>query len=208
VLNNVTLIKKQNLALSDTTKYQEEQYKSLSESCKKFTDQYIELRDQQKVLFERIEKVTKNNNLLQKRSEFKTVTFKLPEYSTKKNKSVTFFSAPFFTHKCGYNICVNIDANGFDDGEGTHVSVLTKVLKGYYDDQLQLPFLGSVTFELLNQLGDDNHLQKVLVHDTSHDMEVSSSYGYPKFLSHFSLGHNPVTNAQYLLDDTLYFECQ
>ena len=39
----------------------------------------------------------------------------------------------------------------------------------------------------------------------SYDIRVGSSRGCPTFLPHSSLGHNPATNTQYLLDNTLYF---
>ena len=105
----------------------------------------------------------------------------------------------------GYHLLITIDANGFADGKGTHVSVFTKVLEGRYDNQLHWPFLGTVTVELLNQLGDDNHHKEDIAYDASKDMRVGSDKGIFKFLPHSSLGHNPATNTQYLLDDTLYF---
>ena len=33
-------------------------------------------------------------------------------------------------------MCITAYANGCGDGEGTHVSVFTELLKGHYDDQL------------------------------------------------------------------------
>ena len=90
-------------------------------------------------------------------------------------------------------------------GEGTHIPVFTELLEGRYDNQLHWPFLGTVTYELLNQLGDDNHHKMDIAYDDSDDMRGSSINGYTKFLPHSSLDHNPATNTQYLLDDTLYF---
>ena len=37
------------------------------------------------------------------------------------------------------------------------MSVYNNLLEGRYDDQLHRPFLGIVTYELLNQLADDKH---------------------------------------------------
>ena len=138
-------------------------------------------------------------------SEGEALIFKLPGYASKKVKNETFYSPPFYTSSDGYKMCINVDANGFGDGKGTHVSVYTKLLKGRYDDQLQWPFLGIVTYELLNQLADDKHHSRVIIHGAVDDMQVGSSRGCPKFLPHSSLCHDPATNTQYLHDDTLYF---
>ena len=138
-------------------------------------------------------------------SEGEAVVFQLPGYTSKKEKNETFYSTPFYSHPGGYKMYIRIDANGVGDGEGTHVSVYTKILEGRYDNQLHWPFLGTVTVELLNQLGDDNHYRMVSIFIAIHDMRVGICRGFYEFLPHFSLEHNPATNTQYLLDDTLYF---
>ena len=138
-------------------------------------------------------------------SEGEAVVFQLPGYASKKEKNETFYSTPFYTHPGGYKMCINVDANGYGIGKGTHVSVCTTILEGRYDNQLHWPFLGIVTVELLNQLGDDNHHRMDNNFIASNNMRVGSIRGHSKFLPHSSLGHNPATNSQYLLDDTLYF---
>ena len=138
-------------------------------------------------------------------TEGEAVVFQLQEYASKKEKYETFYSTPFYTHTGGYKMCIDIDADGYGSGQGTHVSFFSKILEGRYDNQLNWPFFGTVTHEILNQLGDDNHHRMVITHGAADDMRVGSSRGYPKFLPHSSLGHNPATNTQYLLDDTLYF---
>jgi len=37
------------------------------------------------------------------------------------------------------------------------------------------------------------------------DLWFGNCVGYPRFLPHSSLGHNPATNTKYPLDNTLYF---
>ena len=102
-------------------------------------------------------------------------------------------------------MCINVDANGDGDGRGTHVSVFTELLQGHYDNQIHWPFLGTVTYELLNPLGDNNHHSKVSTFVARENMRVGNRCGYSKFILHSSLSHNSVTNTQYLLDNTLYF---
>ena len=138
-------------------------------------------------------------------SEGEAIVFKLPGHASKKEEDEIFYSPPFYTSSGGYRMRINAFVNGNGAGEGTHVSVYTELLEGHYDDQLHWPFLGTVTFELLNKLTDDKHHSAVVVHDAVDDMQVGSRRGCPKFLPHSSLSHDPATNTQYLLDDTLYF---
>ena len=138
-------------------------------------------------------------------SEGEVVVFKLPGYASKKEKNEEFYSKPFYTSPGGYKMCINVDANGYGAGAGTHVSVFTKLLQGHYDDQLHWPFLGTVTYELLNQLADDKHYNRVSIYGAFEDMHAGNSIGKTKFLPHSSLSHDPATNTQYLLDDTLFF---
>ena len=60
-------------------------------------------------------------------------------------------------------------------------------------------------YELLNQLGDNNHYTIVSTLIASNGMTVGTTRVKFKYTPHSSLGHNPATNTQYLLDDTLYF---
>ena len=82
--------------------------------------------------------------------EGEAVVFKLTGYASKKENNEMFFSDPFSVTPGGYKMCIRVDTNGAGDGAGTHVSVFTELLKGRYDDQLHWPFLGTVTYELLN----------------------------------------------------------
>ena len=138
-------------------------------------------------------------------SEGEAVVFQLPGYTSKKKKNDVFYSTQFYTHQGGYKMLCIVYANGDGSGKGTHVSVYTKLVEGQYDHQLHWPFLGTVTFELLNQLGDDNHHRVVLVHGANDDRRFGSIKGCQKFLPHSSLGYNPATNTQYCLLDALYF---
>ena len=138
-------------------------------------------------------------------SEGEAIVFKLLGYASKKEKNEMFFSDPFYVTPGGYKIRIRVDANGNSDGAGTHVSVYTELLEGCYDDQLHWPFLGIVTYELLNQLADEKHYSIAIIYDADVDMQVGSSMGDAKFFPHSSLSHDPATNTQYLLDDKLYF---
>ena len=98
-----------------------------------------------------------------------------------------------------------VDANGYGDGEGTHVSVFAPILEGEYDAELKWPFVGEVTYTLLNQLEDSNHHTITQSIDATQNAQVSDRWGILAFIPHSALAHDPFKNTQYLKDDTLYF---
>ena len=91
-----------------------------------------------------------------------------------------------------------MDANGFGDGKGTHVSVFACILKGEHDAGLKWPFVGKVTVTLLNQHWDMNHHSMVIPFNATDNRKVSDALGFPTYIAH-SL------SLQYLQDDALYF---
>ena len=126
-------------------------------------------------------------------------------YNARKATDNVFFSDSLYTSPGGYKMCIRVDANGNASVSGTHVSVHTRLLEGAYDASLSCPFMGAVTFTLLNQLADDNHHSWTLEYETSDNANVGSFWGTPQFISHSALSHDPVKNTQYLKNDTLYF---
>ena len=141
-----------------------------------------------------------NDKVLKKGESF---TFKLTEYSAKKENDETYLSNSFYTFPGGYRMCIEVVPNGDDDdGGGTHVAVYAKILKGSFDDDLNWPFLGSVTVELLNQRFDRNHFCETLHLDEACNIRPGNAWGFSKFASHSSLNS---TSAHYLNGDALYF---
>ncbi len=141
-----------------------------------------------------------------------TLTFKVAKFEQKKDEDFEFFSPDYCTSQKGYKVCLEVDANGYGDGAGTHVSVFAHLMKGDHDDTLTWPFTGSVTVELLNQLEDKNHLKETTTFLVDQEAskrvvnsEKGSGWGLPQFISHTALNYNASTNTQYLKDDTLVF---
>ena len=104
-----------------------------------------------------------------------------------------------------------MEANGEGDGEGTHITVGTCLMRGEFDSHLKWPFRGTVTFQLVNQLEDKEHhtgsnAYKDATPDfTQVDGERSVGWGSPEFLPHSALGLSVANNCQYLKDDCLIF---
>jgi hypothetical protein len=133
-------------------------------------------------------------------------TFVLSEFKKKKEAKGRFQFPPFYTHPNGYHMALTVDANGCVAGEGTHVTVGAALLTGEHDAELKWPFIGEVTFTLLNQLEDKNHHAKTLSFHTTRNAHVGGTlWGLAQFILHSALAHNLVKNTQYLKDDTLYF---
>ena len=134
------------------------------------------------------------------------MTFKLVEFDKKKERNIKFMSPAFCTGERGYNLTIRVDANGNSDATGSHVSVFALFIPGPFDKELSWPFVGKITFSLLNQLEDANHIESVLSFGVSHNVwPKDKGRGVLKFAAHADLGLDPVNNTQYLKDDTLYF---
>ncbi|XP_003388779.1 PREDICTED: TNF receptor-associated factor 4-like [Amphimedon queenslandica] len=140
--------------------------------------------------------------------------FKLNEYTELKEEEEDWYSPGFYTSPGGYKVSLNVVANGCDDGEDTHVSCYICLMAGEYDDILEWPFQGEVTVELLNQLEDKNHCKLSVPFDEStpdrykqrvREGRNTVGMGRQKFIPHEELEYDPVTNCQYLKDDSLYF---
>ena len=130
--------------------------------------------------------------------------FKLTDFERHKKEKEEFCSPAFYTSRQGYKLCVEVYANGNDSGENTHVSVFARIMNGDNDDFLTWPFAGTVIFELLNQLEENNHYGKPAKF-TKRDItkrvdqdELGLAGGFPKFISHSDL-------EKYLKHDTLFF---
>ena len=110
-------------------------------------------------------------------------------------------------------MCINVDANGFGDGENTHVSVFAYLKPGPNDDNLQWPFRGSVDISLLNQRSAQHHINKTIPFNDSDDdvtgrvvsgTVAKSGSGYD-FIPHTELQYNKLSGTEYLTNDTLHF---
>ena len=139
---------------------------------------------------------------------------KLMQYTQKTHNDEIWYSPGFYTSPGGYRMMLHVYTNGTSSGKGTHVSCGICLLPGEYDDKLEWPFQGEVTIELLNQLEDMNHVKGTIHYNESTSEKCkqivvagtrSKGWGAPRFIPHSELEYNPITNCQYLKDDSLYF---
>ena len=115
-------------------------------------------------------------------------------------------------------MCLNVFANGYGDGEDTHVSVYVYLMRGDNDINLKWPFKGTIKVSLLNQLEDGQHLteqvcspdaiisESVCERFTERERErAQSGIGIPRYTLHQDLDCQSVKNKQFLKDNTLFF---
>ena len=118
----------------------------------------------------------------------------------------------FYTHPHGYRMCLEVYPKGFGCGKGTHVSVLTRLMKGPFDDHLKWPFRGEITIQIANQDGDHDHVEVTIPYNSETrenyagrvtGKERAGGQGNYKFLTHTALGYNAIKKTQYLKDDII-----
>ena len=138
------------------------------------------------------------------------------EFERRKKESEHWYSPAFYIHVGSYKMCLNITANGWGTGEGTHVSVGVWMMKGEFDSHLKWPFKGEITVELVNQKeGGKNYEMKPVKHTDSEELDkvfqrvikgerATGGWGSPQFISHADL-YKPEKGKEYLLNDTLIF---
>ena len=145
-----------------------------------------------------------------------TLVIKVSQFSELKANNNVWYTPGFYTHTCGYKMCLRVDANGRGAGKGTHVSVYLCLMKGENDDALTWPIKYKCTFTLLNQLKDEGH-DTGTISFTEDEAGVSRvldgkketrAHGYDQFIAHTELDLQEEEQCQYLKDDSLYFRVQ
>ena len=173
--------------------------------CKKIDSQEEKIKSQEKKI-ESLEQATIPSD-----GKF---TFRMLSFNQHKTAESDFYSSPFYTHKGGYKMCIRVYSNGHGEGTGSHISTYMNLMKGDYDDNLEWPIQGKMTFELLNQLQDSTHRIKILDYPKGNRKSMQRvverdmaelAYGFSTFIPHEDLEFNAAKNCQYLKDDCLYF---
>ena len=137
----------------------------------------------------------------------------MTQYSTLKKNIDAWFSPPFYTGPGGYKMCISVDANGWGDGAGTHVSVYVYLMRGEYDSRLVWPFRGDITIQLVNHNNDqDHHEYTELLNDAAAAASgrvlgrerARRGWGKPQFITHNDVESSTKTR-QYIVNDCLTF---
>ena len=128
-----------------------------------------------------------------------------------------WYSGPFFAFKEGYQMSLLVYAAGVGDGEGTHVSVGMRLMKGPYDDKLEQsghwPLRGTFTIELLNQRSDAKHYgHRVFAYNkkssTSTDRVLNDTFAPTGWSEDEFISHDTIFDQgdiDYIENNALYF---
>ena len=142
-----------------------------------------------------------------------TFVWKIPEIQrriaeAKSGKTVSLYSAPFYTSRHGYKMCLRLYMDGDGSGKGTHLSFFLTLMKGDYDALLPWPFRQTISLVLLDQNRKKNIVQSFRPDPDSssfqqpmNDMSVAS--GCPKFAP-LSVLEDP----SYVKNDTMFLQCR
>ena len=122
--------------------------------------------------------------------------FTMNNFKKYKRDNGTWYSPPFYTHPNGYKMYLRIHANGSASGRGTHLSVFVCLMRGENDDQLEWPFQGNITIQLVNQEEDRDHVIRTFYSGTAPSERcerviskecIENGWGIGRFLSHAEL---------------------
>ena len=140
------------------------------------------------------------------------MTFKMSSCSSFLSNNKPLRSNSFYTSPRGYRMCVIIERNV--TSKAMYLALYAHLMKGNNDDNLSWPIMGTVTFELLNQLGNHSHKKAVGTFQAGdkdncrlidEGRSISrTGYGCPKFISCSKLAESS-PEVQYLKDDTLFW---
>ena len=120
---------------------------------------------------------------------------------------VSLYSAPFYTSRHGYKMCLRVYLNGDGSGKETHLSFFLTLMKGEYDALLQWPFSQQVTLMLLDQDKRKHVVQSFRPEPSSSSFqrpkdEMNVASGCPRFAP-----LNVLDNSSYVRDDTMFLKC-
>ena len=142
------------------------------------------------------------------------VEFTMTEFEKHKRDNDEWFSEPFYSHPHGYKLCLKVDANGLYNTKGTHVSVGVRLMRGEFDDNLQFPFYGKISIQMINSLNSKEHCTDVIDFTEADDSitgrvtnqdRAPNGWGLNEFLPHSELGYDRAKNRQFLKGDCLHF---
>ena len=121
-------------------------------------------------------------------------------------------SPPFYTHKNGYKMRIEVHPNGNGDGKGTHLSIFARLLKGENDYDLKWPMNIDLTLELVNWRKNDSHILEVVnfahapdnvcAQVTGSKEKADSSWGKIKFCTHHTI-FSKSRYIEYIQDDCI-----
>lgn len=143
-----------------------------------------------------------------------TFCFRMTDCQRKQEAGSTFTSQPFYTRSgsCGYHMVIEVshirikNRGNAEDAASDYISIFARIVDGKFNDELPWPFIGDITFILLNQIIDRHHFK--VLHIKAEDNVIRGvTCGIPQFVSQkVCYDADAMETGQYLMDDTLCFK--
>ncbi len=86
------------------------------------------------------------------------VKFTMTDFNWHRERKIAWYSPPFYTFLRGYKMFLKVVPDLHSRGD-LGMLVCACLMRGEFDHLLKWPFEGSITFEILNQLEDGEHLR-------------------------------------------------
>ena len=138
--------------------------------------------------------------------------WKIPEVArrrqeAKTGRTISLYSAPFYTSRHGYKLCLRLYMDGDGSGKRSHLSFFFTIMRGEFDSLLQWPFKQTVSLVLLDQDRQRDIVQSFRPEPASASfqrprMEMNVASGCPNFTP-LSVLDNP----SYAKEDTMFLKC-
>ena len=135
------------------------------------------------------------------------VILEMRDFDRYRNSKQSWYSTPFFPFEGGYVMCLRVDAAGYGEGEGTHISVFLYLMKGPHDDELEWPMQGKYAVVLIDPSNFTCKPYTKYVHFENHQYNrvtnrkmSSTGLGYPKYIEMYNAGNatNVTTATSFL----------
>ena len=138
--------------------------------------------------------------------------WKIPEvirrrHEARTGRTISLYSAPFYTSRHGYKLCLRLYMNGDGSGKGSHLSFFLTLMRGEFDSLLQWPFKQTVSLILLDQDRQRNIIQSFRPEPSSASFqrprtEMNVASGCPNFAP-----LSVLDNSSYVKEDTMFLKC-
>ena len=113
-------------------------------------------------------------------------------------------------------MCIKVDANGWGESAGTHVSVSLRLMQGEYDSRLVWPFRGAITIQLMNHGNERDHRELTVDFNDAAEAygaadrvtsgeRASKGRGKMQFISHTMVESTTTRTRRYIINDSLTF---
>ena len=138
--------------------------------------------------------------------------WKIPEVrrrrqEAKMGRTISLYSAPFYTSRHGYKLCLRLYMDGDGSGKGSHLSFFLTVMRGEFDSLLQWPIKQTVSLILLDQDRQRDIIQSFRPEPSSVSFqrprtEMNVASGCPNFAP-----LSVLDNSSYVKEDTMFLKC-